>query len=37
MDVWVGYDDVERGRAGVDNGRCGKGWGAGEVSDVFNV
>lgn len=33
--VWVRYDDVERGGAGVDNGRCGEGWGAGEVSDVF--
>jgi hypothetical protein len=35
LDVWVGYDDVERGGAGVDNGWCGKGWGAGEISKKF--
>lgn len=35
LNVWVGYDDIERGGTGVDNGRCRKGWGAGEISNVF--
>lgn len=35
LGVWISYDDVERGGAGVDNGRCGEGWSAGEVSKVF--